>query len=156
MTNIGDILSDGIKSNLISNSAEIGDVFRLKFEPKDGIVPKRDDDSRNKFFVILGIDDAGTAFGFVVINSIINQHLPLERKNLHYQLKASKYSFLEGKDRFVDCSDFKQISKIRFTELFVGNSLRGKIDDEDLQYIKDAVVSYEDAPKKILKRFGLI
>lgn len=142
MVNIGDILSESVRSNLIFKSAEIGDVFRLKFEPK--------------YFVILGIDDAGNAFGFVVINSVINQHLPLERRNLHYQLKSSKYSFLEGKDRFVDCSDFKQISKIRFTELFGNNSLRGKIDDEDLQYIKDAVVSYEDAPKKILKRFGLI
>lgn len=156
MTNIGDILSESVKSNLIFKSAEIGDVFRLKFEPKDGIVPKGDDDSRNKYFVILGIDNDGNAFGFVVINSVINQYLPLERKNLHYQLKASKYSFLEGRDRFVDCSDFKQISKIRFSELFGNNSLRGRIDDEDLQYIKDAVVSYEDAPKKILIKFGLI
>ena len=156
MANLGDIISDDLKNNLIFGSAKIGDVFRMNFEPKDGIIPKGDAESRNKFFIILGIDKNGNAFGFVVINSVINPYLPVERRELHYKLEASKYEFLEGKDRFVDCSDFKQISKNRFSELFDSNNLRGKIDKEDLDYIIGAVVSYEDAPKKILKKFGLI
>lgn len=53
------------------------------------------------------------------INSEVNPHLPACRKELHYLLKATDYEFLEGEDRFVDCSDFKKISKERFAEMLL-------------------------------------
>ena len=54
-----------------------------------------------------------------MINSEVNPHLPACRKELHYLLKATDYDFLEGEDRFVDCSDFKKISKERFAEMLL-------------------------------------
>lgn len=35
---------------------------------------------------------------------------PQKRKDMHYPLSVSKYEFLHGKTRFVDCSDLKVVS----------------------------------------------
>ena len=78
------------------------------------------------------------------------------RRKLHYLLKASEYEFLGDQDRFVDCSDFKRISKERFAELFSIDNMKGKINKNDLVEIKKAVCSYENVSMKLLKRFGLI
>lgn len=48
------------------------------------------------------------------------------------------------------------ISNKKFTELFGKDSLKGRIQADDLSYIKTAVAEYEDASPKLLKRFGLI
>ena len=74
---------------------------------------------------------------------------------MHYPLLASKYDFLKGVNRFIDCSDLKVISASRFVLLFGADKAKGKINNEDLSLIKAAVVSYEDASPKLLKRFGL-
>ena len=55
----------------------------------------------------------------------------------------------------MDCSDFKQISKKRFAELFGKDKAKGNIDPVDLQAIKKMTAEYEDASPKLLKRFGL-
>ena len=40
--------------------------------------------------------------------------------------------------------------------MFGKDSLKGRIQADDLSYIKTAVAEYEDASPKLLKRFGLI
>lgn len=75
---------------------------------------------------------------------------------MHYLLKATDYDFLEEQDRYVDCSDFKKISKERFSELFSGDKMKGKINKNDLTEIRKAICSYENISMKLLKRFGLI
>lgn len=47
--------------------------------------------------------------------------------------------FLEGEDRFVDCSDFKKISKERFADLFSAEKQKGKINQQDVKKIKDLI-----------------
>lgn len=78
------------------------------------------------------------------------------RRKLHYLIKSSDYDFLNGQDRFVDCSDFKKISIGRFSEVFSGNKLKGRINGNDMAAIKEAICSYENISVKMLKRFGLI
>lgn len=90
------------------------------------------------------------------INSEVNPHLPACRKVLHYLLKATDYEFLEGEDRFVDCSDFKKISKERFADLFSAEKQKGKINQQDVKKIKDLICSYENVSMKMLRRFGLM
>ena len=82
--------------------------------------------------------------------------MPECRRKLHYLLKASDYDFLNGQDRYVDCSDFKKISKERFSEVFSSNKMKGNINEEDLAAIKNAICSYENVSMKLLKRFGLV
>lgn len=90
------------------------------------------------------------------INSEVNPHLPACRKELHYLLKATDYDFLEGEDRFVDCSDFKKIFKERFADLFSAEKQKGKINQQDVKKIKDLICSYENVSMKMLRRFGLM
>jgi len=157
MGTLADILSEKNRKELILSSVSEGDVFRMHLGKDEDVKGKeKSDDGRNKYFILLGQDSEGNALGFVLIDSEINPYLPPRRKELHYPLSASKYLFLNGKSRFVDCSDFKVISHKRFTELFGADKSKGRIETEDLFYIKQAVVSYEDASPKLLKRFGLI
>ena len=156
MSKLSDILSEKNLERLILSSASDGDVFRMHLGEEENVKGKeKEDDGRNKYFILLGQDSEGNALGFVLIDTAINPHLPLRRKELHYPLSASKYQFLNGKNRFVDCSDFKIISHKRFTELFGADKSKGKIEYDDLSYIKQAVKDYEDASPKLLKRFGL-
>lgn len=90
------------------------------------------------------------------INSEVNPHLPACRKELHYLLKATDYDFLEGEDRFVDCSDFKKISKERFADLFSAEKQKGKINQQDVKKNKNLICSYENVSMKMLRRFGLM
>lgn len=132
-------------------------MYRMHLDEREKVKGKdSDDDGRNKYFIILGHDLEGNALGFVLINSEINPALPLSRKQLHYPLSAQKYAFLNGKNRFVDCSDLKEISAKRFKALFSEDKLKGVIEEDDFILIREAVISYEDVSLKLLKRFGLV
>lgn len=158
MVNIRDLLgeSDQLQKLLIETVKE-GDVYRLKLTKDEGVIPKNaGDEARKKYFVVIGKDEQGNAVGFVLINSVINQHLPECRRKLHYLLKASEYDFLDNQDRYVDCSDFKKISKERFAELFSSDKMMGKINENDLVEIKKFICSYENVSRNTLKRFGLL
>ena len=98
----------------------------------------------------MGHDLDGNAIGVVIIDTKINPNLPLRRQQMHYQLSAKKYAFLKEKDRFVDCSDLKTITGKR------NDKAKGIIMQDDLELIKGAVISYEDASPKMLRRFGLL
>lgn len=158
MVNIGDLLGESEQlQKMLIEAVEEGDVYRLKLSKEEGVVPKNaGDEARKKYFVVVGKDELGNAIGFVLINSDINQHLPECRRKLHYLLKASEYDFLDNQDRYVDCSDFKKISKERFSELFSSDKMKGKIHEDDLIEIKKFICSYENVSKKTLKRFGLL
>lgn len=157
MVNIGELLDNNSQlSDLLLNSVEEGDVYRFRLTPEEGVVPKNEGDvERNKYFIVVGKDKEGNAFGFVLINTNVNPHLPECRRKLHYLLNASDYEFLNGQDRFVDCSDFKKISKERFSEVFSGDKMKGHINENDMAAIKEAICSYENISVKMLKRFGL-
>ena len=90
---------------------------------------------------------------FVLINTNINQNLSLPLKNLHYPLSAARYPFL-GKTRYVDCAQLKEIALDKFSDRYRCQSF-GKIDDEDLLHISEAVKSSPLETKKHLRRFGL-
>ena len=154
---IGDLFSEEQRQILLVSAIHEGEVFRMHLGDEEDVKGKNpEDDGRNKFFIVLGHDAEGNALGFVLINSEINTSLPVKRKDMHYPLYAKAYPFLDGKNRFVDCSDFKIISQKKFTKLFGSQTSKGQIDTNDLEYIKNAVATYEDASPKLLKRFGLI
>lgn len=86
----------------------------------------------------------------------INPSLPEARKQKHYKLLSCYYDFLEGTDRYVDCSDFKVIQKERFSALFSAKKSIAKINKKDIAKIKSEAISYRNANRKLLRRFGLI
>jgi mRNA-degrading endonuclease toxin of MazEF toxin-antitoxin module len=133
-----------------------GDVYRMSLTEKEGITPKNPgDESRNKYFVIIGNDGAGNLIGFVVINSTINQNLPARIKDYHYPIKAGSYPFLK-KDSFVNCSEIKSIDQSKFNRLFSSKSFQGTLNIDDLDFITGALQTNENIPPKVLKQFELL
>jgi hypothetical protein len=156
MTNLKDLLSAESLENLTTSQAVEGSVFRMHLGIEEGVRGKNPGDvGRNKYFVVLGHDTEGNAIGFVLVDTNINPNLPKKRQEAHYRILAKDNAFLDGVDRYVDCSDFKVISKRRFAELFGSEKAKGTIDDASLTAIKQITSSYEDASPKLLKRFGL-
>lgn len=156
MANLKDLLSAESMENLTSSQAVEGSVFRMHLGAEEGVKGKSPgDDGRNKYFVVLGHDSEGNAIGFVLVDSNINPNLPQKRQNAHYKIMAKDNAFLEGVDRYVDCSDFKVITKKRFSDLFGKEKSKGTIDAASLTAIKEMTSNYEDASPKMLKRFGL-
>lgn len=150
---LGDLLGDEEKSGIISESISIGDVYRMELTGKEGVKGKKPgDESRNKFFIVLGIEK-GIAVGVILINTKINEGLIQSLKDLHYPLKASDYPFLT-QDRFACCGELKSIDLSNFVKLF--KSPKGKMKPSDIEYIKEAVISSPKTTPKELKRFGLI
>lgn len=157
MVKFGDLLSNKTAKELLLDHLHVGDVYRMHLGKEEKVKGKKiSDDGRNKYFIIIGFDANGDAIGLVLIESHINPYLPESRKLLHYLIKASEYSFLNGEDRYVDCSDLKEITADRFMSLFSGEKAKGRINEEDMKLIKGAIASYEDAKPKLLKKYGLI
>lgn len=156
MAKLQDLLSLASKQNLTASQAVEGAVFRMRLGDEEGVKGKNpSDEERNKYFIVLGHDSEGNAIGFVLIDTAINSYLPKKRKAAHYKIHAKDNVFLNGTDRYVDCSDFKMITKSRFSELFGKDKAKGYINPTDLEEIKKITAGYEDASPKILKRFGL-
>lgn len=154
MAKLAELLSGSSKQNLLS-TIERGDVIRLKLTPDEGITPKNEgDDSRNKYFIVLGKTSDGKLIGFVVINSQINKNLSEPLQQLHYPLAVSKYAFLL-KNRYADCGELKEITLDNFADRYNCRSF-GKIDEEDLRLITEAVKTSPKETKKHLREFGLI
>lgn len=153
MATLGELLSGDSKQNLLS-TIQRGDVIRMEMTSEEGVKPKNaGDESRNKYFIVLGKTTDGKLIGFVLINTNVNQNLSASLKNLHYPLSASKYPFLK-KNRFVDCAKLKEITIENFTNRYKCQSF-GQIDSDDLDFITEAVVSSPLETVKHLRKFGL-
>lgn len=70
---ISDALNEEELSRLAAKTIKIGDVYEITMTEVNGIKPKRGDKSRDKYFVVLGFDSNGIAYGGVIINSQINK-----------------------------------------------------------------------------------
>lgn len=130
MMKISDALNDEELLKLAKRTVEIGDVYRMKMTEANGIRPKDGADSRNKYFVVLGFDNNGIAYGGVIINSNINQNLPAHLRMYHMPLPKAKYRFLDH-NSFVDCVSLKRA----FPEKFSQWQYLGKIDKYDVELI---------------------
>lgn len=110
MTKFSDLLDGDDAERILQSSIDVGDVFRINMGRETGIVPKAGDESRNKFFIVLGFDNNGNAYGGVVINSKINSKIPYEAQILHMPISKDKYDFLTY-NSFVDCSELMVVKR---------------------------------------------
>lgn len=63
MTKLSDILSTCNIETIYQ--PEIGDVFLINLTREEGITPKTGDNTINKFYIVLGFDEYGNAYGGV-------------------------------------------------------------------------------------------
>ena len=124
----------GNLSDLKEMAVAPSSVFRMKLYPEDGVVPKNaSDESRNKYFVILGKDENDDFIALSLINININENLKLRIGAYQHQIKSSDYAFLNGTNRYVDCYDIKEIKKEKVME---SATYEGFLNQEDM----DAVI----------------
>lgn len=150
MTKLFDLLDDDSIKDIAQNTIKVGDVFRIKMNQKNGIIPKKGDESRNKFFIVLGLDSKGNIYGGVIINSNINQRIPQAIKDWQMPIKCSKYAFLEH-DSFVDCSKLKCASADKFSTW----KYLGSVESEDVEIILGTIKESPNETQEHLAMFGL-
>ena len=148
-------ISDNQLQRLAINAIQPGDVFRMRLTTREGVIPKNDgDSSRNKYFIVMGMTPDGDLVGFVLINSEVNQHIPLRARESHYKILATDYPFLQ-KDRYVCCGELKEIQTTVFFQRFQGDAV-GHISEEHLDIIRGIIAMSADVPAQVLQDYGII
>ena len=151
MIKLSEALNEDELSRLASRTVNVGDVYEMTMTEVNGITPKAGDSSRDKYFIVLGFDSDGVAFGGVIINSQINKNLPSHLKMYHMPIKQSKYPFLRY-DSFVDCVRLK----VAFPQKFDEWTYLGKLDEYDTDLIIGTVKESPAESEERLSRFGLV
>lgn len=151
MTKLYDLLDGNSLKDIAQKTIKVGDVFRIKMDQRNGIIPKKGDDSRNKFFIVLGFDSDGNIYGGVIINSNINQRVPQAVMDWQMPIKYSKYAFLEH-DSFVDCSRLKIVNADKFSTW----KYLGSIKSEDVELIIGTIKESPNETQERLAMFGLL
>lgn len=150
MTNFSELLDDDSVKDIARKTVQVGDVYLINMTRKNGIVPKNDDESRNKFFIVLGFDSDGNVYGGVIINSNINRRVPQAVKDWQMPIKCSKYKFLKY-DSFVDCSKLKCVDVERFGFW----KYLGFLEIDDVEMIIGAIKESPNESSEHLAVFGL-
>ncbi len=150
MMKISDALNEEELLRLASRTVKAGDVYEMTMTEANGIRPKAGDSSRDKYFIVLGFDSDGVAYGGVIINSQINKNLPAHLKMYHMPIRRSKYPFLRY-DSFVDCVRLK----VAFPQKFNEWKYLGEIDEYDVGLIIGTVKESPAESVERLARFGL-
>ncbi len=148
---ISDALNEKDLLRLAERTVKAGDVYEMTMTEANGIKPKDGYSSRNKYFVVLGFDGDGVAYGGVIINSRINRNLPPYIRMYHMPIRQAKYPFLQY-DSFVDCLQLK----IAFPQKFREWKYLGSLDDYDLHLVNGTVKESPVESKERLSRFGLL
>lgn len=148
MTNIGDLLGNAA-NELLQSSINVGDVYLLNLDPSNGITPKNNDATRNKFFIVLGFDNEGNVIGGLVINSKINYNLPSTVTDYQLPITVKQCPFLQH-NSFVNCSKIIVAKRTKFSK----DTYRGEISDtEILKLIIDTVKRESNRQQKATERF---
>ena len=151
MMKFSDLLDGDDAERILLSNINVGDVFRINMGRETGIVPKVGDESRNKFFIVLGFDDYGNAYGGVVINSKINSRIPYEAQMLHMPISKDKYDFLTH-NSFVDCSELMVVKR----EKVATWRYLGHVEEEDTELITETIKSSPFESEARLAQFGLV
>lgn len=140
-------------SQLKSMSIQRGSVFRMELFPKDGVTSKNVGDiSRNKYFVVLGVEQEKILVGSLLINTDINIskiHIIAPYQHCIY---PETYDFLADKFRYVDCYLVKELLYERIMETA---EYIGFINEEDMSKIVKLTLSSPANKPYILQKYGV-
>lgn len=134
-------------------SIQRGSVFRMELFPQDGVTPKNPGDtSRNKYFVVLGVDQEKVLVGSLLINTEIN--ISKIRVIAPYQhcIYPETYNFLHDKFRYVDCYLVKELSyqRVMQTAEYIG-----LINEDDMVKVLELTKSSPANKPYILRKYDV-
>lgn len=150
MTSIGDLLGNQA-DKLAQDNINVGDIHFLNLDKRNGITPKKGDENRDKFFIVLGFDGEGNVLGGVVINSNINYKLSSEITDYYLPIKVDQFPFLRY-NSFINCSKIIIAKREKFNK----DTYRGTISDAEMfELIINTVRESPTVSKKQLEEFGI-
>ncbi len=155
MPSFKELLSGTAIAETFASTVSVGDVYRMRFYPKDGITPKNPGDtSRNKMFVVLGKDEEHV-YGCVLINTDVNVNaLSQEAQRCQFPIMKHKYDgAFTAYVSHVDCSKLRPVSIDRLSSCATRIC---QLLDEDLEYIFDSVRNNGQISLADLRRYGIV
>lgn len=134
---------------VFKNVIQVGDVFLNEFENID----------HKKYIVVLGISEDKESFCFLCINSTIHPSIFKKQFQLDLQIpiKRENNSFLRY-DSFANCVSVYPMDIKTFTDNLAKNTSKviGKIDDESISIIRNAVINSGLQTRVFLKKFSFV
>ena len=109
--------------------------------------------SRDKYFVVLGIDGDNILVGSLLINTNINVNFIDRIAPYQYLLSCATYSFLNEKSRYVDCYKIKELAYKRIIE---EAEYIGILQEEDIDRIVEITISSPVHKPSQLKKYNLL
>lgn len=138
---------------LKSLSVQIGSIFKLTLYPSDGVTPKNHgESSRDKYVVVLGIDDDRVMLASVLINSSINLNFVHSIAPFQREIHKADYPFMTKPVSYVDCYKLRELTVERLINdaVYIGHMV-----EEDLKSIVALSVKSPVNSVYILKKYHI-
>ena len=129
-----------------------GSVFRMPLTEEDGITPKGGYSTRVKYFVIAGVDKEGNYVGVSLINTDVNIRFARMIAPFQLCIYPDRYSFLNGKYRYVDCYSIKHINRLRILQ---EAKYIAQLEEMDLDKVKRLLKASPTMDAKTIQQYGL-
>lgn len=129
-----------------------GSVFRMTLTEEDGITPKGGYSTRVKYFVIAGVDKEGNYVGVSLINTDVNIRFARMIAPFQLCIYPDRYSFLDGKYRYVDCYSIKHINRLRILQ---EAKYIAQLEEMDLDKVKRLLKASPTMDAKTIQQYGL-
>jgi hypothetical protein len=140
-------------ATITESNLTIGAIFKMPLDEKDGITPKNEE-KRQKFFIIVGFTATGDIVGVVIINKNINKYYYAnELYQHHYPFNVAKYNGIFTRNCFANCAEIKPLPRERV--LKEANYI-GKIHNDDFELIYEHLVNSDTITQKDKKEYGMI
>lgn len=135
---------------------EVGYIYRINLDEKDGITPKGGIDYRPKFFIVIGSADYGYYVAYILINKSINKNYLYTKEllNCQFPLRVKDYpEILKIDPSYANLAKIREIEKER---LLNEATFQGKLTAKDLELVMQALRNSETITTKEKKRYGLM
>lgn len=134
-------------------SLKRGSVFKMELGPKDGVTPKNKEDvSRTKYFIVMGVDNGRVMVCSVLINSQINPKLFNIIGEYQHLINSSDYKFLNGKDRYIDCT---KLIELQYNRVLDNAEYIGIVSEDLIKEIIDLLHKSPFIKPRVIREYNL-
>jgi hypothetical protein len=137
---------------MTSDDLKKGCIVYMSLNRNDGLTIDSKYNTRNKFFVIIGVTTDGKIIGSILINTKPAQHNE-EILKCQYPLKQANYRDVLEHNSWIDCSEIFSFDKERIIR---DGEKRGFLIDEDIQFVINTIRETELIDNNTKKQLGII
>jgi len=129
-----------------------GRIVEIELSEDDGLILKDGYKTRNKYIVLISVDDDRVIYASFLINSKRND-ITNELADLQYPIRFKDYPDLLKYESYLDCSFLLPIERVR---LISDGKDRGRLTDADLSDALVEIINSKTISPKLKKKFNLV